>query len=67
MEVKKRKKITLIIYIIIVFILGIIYGRLFAETVHFMQTQKQLENIENQYNEITKEYEALRATYINEI
>lgn len=67
MEVKKRKKIALVIYIIIVFILGIIYGRLFAETKHLIERQKQIENIERQYNEITKEYEALRATYINEI
>lgn len=61
---KKEFKIELTIYIIIIIILSIWFG---YYQVKLRNADKKLEQIENQYNEITQEYEHIREQYINEI
>lgn len=67
MEIKNMKKVEIISYIIIIFILGLVFGRLLIEQMKLNEAQKKLNNIETKYNELTSQYEALRARYINEI
>lgn len=61
---KKEFKIELTVYIIIIIILSIWFG---YYQVKLRNADKKLEQIENQYNEITQEYEHIREQYINEI
>lgn len=61
---KKEFKIELTIYIIIIIILSIWFG---YYQVKLRNADKKLEQIENQYIEITQEYENIREQYINEI
>ena len=67
MKIKDRKKAEIIFYVITIFILGLIFGRLLIEQVKLNEAQKKIDNIEIKYNELNSEYEALRAKYKNEI
>lgn len=57
MALDKRNKIELIVYIVIIVILLIWFS---YYQVKLFKRQQQIENIEVEYNEITKEYEILK-------
>ena len=57
MALNKRNKIELIVYIVIIVILLIWFT---YYQVKLFKRQQQIENIEAEYNEITKEYEILK-------
>ena len=57
MTLDKRNKIELIIYIVIIVILLIWFS---YYQVKLFKRQQQIENIETEYNEITKGYEKLK-------
>lgn len=57
MALDKRNKIELIIYIVIIVILLIWFS---YYQVKLFKRQQQIENIEAEYNEITKGYEKLK-------
>ena len=54
MEIKNMKKVEIISYIIIIFILGLIFGRLLIEQMKLNEAQKKLNNIETKYNELRR-------------